>query len=313
MIGLSGGAGPKGPNQYPAHLHFEILKGGKPVDPEPFMKAAGISLNRKGEKGNEGMAPQSDADATPKTGNEQSAGDLAKKEAEAGNTDAKASSGGSGSTTGTDQSQAADIAQQSASIAKEGTEKKLDAAYGGGSGSESSAGGASGGTPSGGGSDMPSTPAPSNTSTNATGGEPQVQTNTPSQTGQIGPDITANAQLEQLKTIVQILSGLRDDCKGYFGNGATGSSSEAPSSTANEATASSTPGVSQQDVTAAVQQAFTPGSPVLASIQSLMSGFSQQTQSTQPVQNQPVPQGVDRSTMRLPINVSKKPGSAFQM
>ena len=310
VIGLSGGAGPKGPNQYPAHLHFEILKGGKPIDPEPFMKAAGISLNRKGEKGNEGMAPQSDADATPKTGNEQSADDLAKKEANAGNTDAKTSGGSSGSTTGTDQSQAADIAQQSASVAKEETEKKLDAAYGGGSGSESSAG--AGGTPSGGGS-MPSTPAPSNTSTSGTGGEPQVQTNTPSQTGQIGPDITANAQLEQLKTIVQILSGLRDDCKGYFGNGATGSSSEAPSGTANEATASSTPGVSQQDVTAAVQQAFTPGSPAFASIQSLLSGFSQHTQSTQPIQNQPVPQGVDRTTMRMPINVSKKPGSAFQM
>ena len=315
VIGQSGGTGPNGPSQYPAHLHFEILKGGKPVDPEPFMKSAGISLNRKGEKGNESMAPESDADATPETGNEQSAAGLKEQEAKAGNPDAKTSDTGTGSTTGTDQSQGADIAQKSADVAKTGIAQTLNTSYGnsGTSDTGSTSGGASS---SGGGSSLPSPPsnAPANTTSDNTG-VPQVQTNTPTQTGQIGPDITANAQLEQLKMIVSILSGIREDNKGYFGgNGSPKDSSTSEPVSSNSSSGETTqpaPGIETGTVTTAVQQAFAPGSPTLAAIQAAIAGATSNPQ--QPGQNQTTPPGVDRSTMRTPLNTSKKGSSAFQL
>lgn len=63
VIGRAGGTGPNGPNQYTPHLHFEVLKNGTNVDPEAFLKSAGINISRKGGSDNPTMAPQSDADA----------------------------------------------------------------------------------------------------------------------------------------------------------------------------------------------------------------------------------------------------------
>jgi hypothetical protein len=320
IIGLSGGMGPKGPNQYPAHLHFEILKGGQPTDPEPFMKSAGIALNRKGEKGNEGMAPQSDADAVPKTGKEQSAGQLTDQEAKAGNTDAKAaeSASGSGSTAGIGQSQGEDIAKQSADMAKTEISSTLKTAYGDGSSQTApTGGGASGGAsmPTGGSSSSAS--AGGSTSGNVStdnGGMPQVTTNTPTQTGQIGPDIATNASLEQLKMITSLLSSIRDDMSGYFGDGSKKSTPEGnplASSKANEAKQEAGIAPSQESINTAVQTAFAPNSPVLDSIRSTFAEMMSNN-STTPVQNLPKPQTIDRSTVRSPIDTSKRSGVSFQ-
>ena len=52
-IALSGGKGPKGVDQYNAHLHFEVLKSGTQIDPESFLINQGVSLSRK-----QGLAPR---------------------------------------------------------------------------------------------------------------------------------------------------------------------------------------------------------------------------------------------------------------
>ena len=44
VIGYSGGTGPKGASHYTPHLHYEVLKDGMKVDPEQFLKTAGINL-----------------------------------------------------------------------------------------------------------------------------------------------------------------------------------------------------------------------------------------------------------------------------
>ncbi|MFA5624920.1 MAG: peptidoglycan DD-metalloendopeptidase family protein [Bradymonadales bacterium] len=55
-LAASGGKGPKGVNQYAAHLHFEVLVNGVHKDPEPFLQAKGIGLSRKGKKDNDDKA-----------------------------------------------------------------------------------------------------------------------------------------------------------------------------------------------------------------------------------------------------------------
>lgn len=57
FLGTAGGRGPNGRSQYVPHLHFEIHRGGRPVDPEPILKSIkGGGIHRKGEK-----PPMSDA------------------------------------------------------------------------------------------------------------------------------------------------------------------------------------------------------------------------------------------------------------
>jgi hypothetical protein len=46
-IALSGGKGPQGPNQFNAHLHFEVHQGVTKIDPEAFLINHGVSLSRK--------------------------------------------------------------------------------------------------------------------------------------------------------------------------------------------------------------------------------------------------------------------------
>lgn len=60
LIAKAGGMGPdRGNNSYPAHLHFEIIKDGKNLDPERYLMAAGIKLTRKADL--PAMIPMSDA------------------------------------------------------------------------------------------------------------------------------------------------------------------------------------------------------------------------------------------------------------
>lgn len=78
VIGYAGGRGPKGVSEYTPHLHLDIAKNGTNIDPEQFLKSAGVELKRKGEPGNNNMAPMSDVGAEPKTGNEESSTALKK-------------------------------------------------------------------------------------------------------------------------------------------------------------------------------------------------------------------------------------------
>ena len=62
FIAKAGGMGPeRGNNTYPAHLHFEIIKDKKNLDPERYLLAAGIKLTRKADL--PAMIPMSDAGA----------------------------------------------------------------------------------------------------------------------------------------------------------------------------------------------------------------------------------------------------------
>lgn len=61
IIAKAGGIGRSGFKEYDSHLHFEIHHSNSVLDPEKFLKAAGITLVRKGEQGNSNMAPMSDA------------------------------------------------------------------------------------------------------------------------------------------------------------------------------------------------------------------------------------------------------------
>ena len=70
VIALAGGKGPNGPNQYGPHLHLGIFKGNTPIDPEIYLRKAGIKLTLKDTKGVPHNAPLSDVDATGTTGNE---------------------------------------------------------------------------------------------------------------------------------------------------------------------------------------------------------------------------------------------------
>lgn len=71
-VGYAGGTGPDGINTYTPHLHLDVIKNNQNIDPEQFLKSAGVNLSRKGEPGNNDMAPLSDIGAEPKTGNEES-------------------------------------------------------------------------------------------------------------------------------------------------------------------------------------------------------------------------------------------------
>ena len=53
----------------------------------------------------------------------------------------------------------------------------------------------------------------------STGASPTVTTETPSQTGSIGGGISGDVHLAELKLITQVLGGIREDMKGYFGGG----------------------------------------------------------------------------------------------
>ena len=70
LIALAGGKGPKGPNQYGPHLHLGIFKGNTPIDPEIYLRKAGIKLTLKDTKGVPHNTPLSDVDATGTTGDE---------------------------------------------------------------------------------------------------------------------------------------------------------------------------------------------------------------------------------------------------
>lgn len=70
VIALAGGKGPNGVNQYSPHLHLGVFKGNTPIDPEVYLRKAGIKLALKDTKGSPHNAPLSDVDAAGTTGNE---------------------------------------------------------------------------------------------------------------------------------------------------------------------------------------------------------------------------------------------------
>lgn len=205
IIGFSGGRGPSGPNQYTPHLHFDVFKGNKRIDPESFLKTAGIPLKRKGEEGNESMAPQSDAGAIPQTGNEQSAEALKVQQAKAGNEDAKA-------VTSTTEMNNTDTNSQTVtdSIARAADTKNavIDKAI-----SEVEAKRESSSTSS---QDAIASINSTITDSLASESKNKVITETPSQTGTIGQDASSDAQLQELKIISELLSNIRSDMEGYF-------------------------------------------------------------------------------------------------
>lgn len=149
-----------------------------------------------------------------------------------------------------------------------------------------------------------------NTSTTVSGsGGPTVETETPTQTGVVGSDITADAQLQELKLISQILSSIREDLKGYWGEGAQNkpTPNESQDQSSGMTTANGKPGETSADsVQSAVAAAFQPGSPAIQAIQSAVNGSESGGKSQTPVQNQPQPKGTDRTTIRQPINTSKQ-------
>lgn len=61
VIALAGGRGPRGVDQFAPHCHLTILKNGKEIDPEMFLRKNGVELTVKGG-GSAHLPPLSDAD-----------------------------------------------------------------------------------------------------------------------------------------------------------------------------------------------------------------------------------------------------------
>jgi murein DD-endopeptidase MepM/ murein hydrolase activator NlpD len=130
VLGKSGGMGRNGPNSYQPHLHFEVLRGGQRMDPEPFLASAGVSLSHKGGPGNEDMAPLSDVDAIPKTGKEQPAEALNQENPAAKDAAvlADASSKGSGAPAGASSDSGGQAIQPAVAASDGGTKAAASAA-----------------------------------------------------------------------------------------------------------------------------------------------------------------------------------------
>lgn len=89
---------------------------------------------------------------------------------------------------------------------------------------------------------------------------PTVSTNTPNQTGSVGPEITADAQVQELKLVNQILANIRTDLQGYFGGKQPTTSTPQGNTTAPAVAGDTT---TTQAITQAIIAAFGPGSPIL--------------------------------------------------
>ena len=89
---------------------------------------------------------------------------------------------------------------------------------------------------------------------------PTVSTNTPNQTGSVGPEITADAQVQELKLVNQILANIRTDLQGYFGGKQATTSTPQGNTTAPAVAGDAT---TTQAITQAIIAAFGPGSPIL--------------------------------------------------
>lgn len=92
-----------------------------------------------------------------------------------------------------------------------------------------------------------------------------VSTNTPMSTQSVGPAITADAQIAELKFIGQVLVSLRSDMRGYF-------SGDTAASTATEVATPAAPSksASTKEITDAIVKAFGPTSPILQVLKSLV-------------------------------------------
>lgn len=202
QIGLAGGVGAGGkPNAYTPHLHFGVAKGkfawnkSNWIDPEPWFKKNQISTSRKGQPGNNDMAPLSDAQADGKTGNEQSAEALGQEIAKK-DPSAMAPENTKGTTP-----EANANAQMSQTI--------KDNPPAGNSGDSAASASASAAT--------------ANAGSAAGGGTDTgvaVASDTPSQTGSVGSN-GGDTELAELKLMRGVLEGIREDMRGYFGNGSS--------------------------------------------------------------------------------------------
>lgn len=200
-IGAAGGVGAGGLVKYVPHLHFGVAKGkfnwkrSNWIDPEPWLKSNQINVSRKGMPGNNDMAPLSDADAEGKTGNEQSAEALGQEVAKK-DPSAVAPENTKGTTP-----EANANAQMSQTI--------KDNPPAGNSGDSAASASASAAT--------------ANAGSAAGGGTDTgvaVASDTPSQTGSVGSN-GGDTELAELKLMRGVLEGIREDMRGYFGNGSS--------------------------------------------------------------------------------------------
>ena len=158
----------------------------------------------------------------------------------------------------------------------------------------------------------PAAPAPASTDTGFSASTPpsvNVQTETPSQTGNVGEPISNTEALGELKLISQILTGIRQDLGGHWQQEAKTTktpetlskesastsvvNTNATSNTENTQTSSS----SNADIVKALQDTLGPSSPLIQSVISALENAGSGNPSSTPKQSVEV---------RSPIDVTKK-------